>query len=180
MPCFRPFFDIAVVAEVLALSILQTIESVAALRHSAPVIYSFNTDRETAAPDPNRLYRSEDGGGVYLSQNIPKGRVVVDKNEEGLDHRFQRIENELPNFGARSLRWLREPSSRWVRIPAGILLMLTGLFGFLPVLGFWMLPLGLLLLVQDISFLRSPTERTLAWLERRWVAFKRRLQSRQR
>ena len=43
-------------------------------------------------------------------QNIPKGRVVVDKNEEALDHRFQRIENELPNFAARSLRWLREPS----------------------------------------------------------------------
>jgi hypothetical protein len=110
---------------------------------------------------------------------MPKGRAVTDKNERRLDHWFRRIENALPNFGARSLRWLREPSSRWVRIPAGVLLIIVGLFGFLPVLGFWMVPLGILLLVQDIPFLRRPTERTLAWLERGWTTLKRRFRRRQ-
>jgi hypothetical protein len=111
---------------------------------------------------------------------MSKGRAVINKNRERLEHWFRRIENALPDFGARSLRWLREPSSRWVRIPAGIVLILAGLFGFLPVLGFWMVPLGVLLLVQDIPFLRHPTERTLVWLERRWATFNRRCRLRQR
>ena len=83
MPCFRPFFDIAVVAEVLALSILQTIESVAALRRSATVIYSFNTERETAAPDPNRLYRSEDGAGYTYRKIFRKGGLWSTRTRRG-------------------------------------------------------------------------------------------------
>jgi hypothetical protein len=124
------------------------------------------------------LYRSDVGAGDLL-QHMPKGRAVTDKNERRLDRWFHRIENALPNFGARSLRWLREPSSRWVRVPAGLLLIIAGLFGFLPVLGFWMVPLGILLLVQDIPFLRRPTDRTLAWLERGWTTLKRRFRRRQ-
>ena len=34
-----------------------------------------------------------------------------------------------------------------------------GLLGFLPVLGFWMLPLGLVLLSLDFALLRRPTAR---------------------
>ena len=40
-----------------------------------------------------------------------------------------------------------------------------------------MLPLGLLLLAQDLPFLRRPMRRALLWVERRWVRWKR---SRQR
>ena len=36
------------------------------------------------------------------------------------------------------------PQSKPVRIGLGILLVAGGLVGFLPVLGFWMVPLGLL------------------------------------
>ena len=46
--------------------------------------------------------------------------------------------------------------------------------GFLPVLGFWMVPLGMLLIAQDIPFLRRPTLRALLWLERKWVDWKKR------
>src|SRR4030095_3929042 len=77
-----------------------------------------------------------------------------------------------PNHQSRSLgprpRWLRQPSSRWVRLPAGIVLVIGGVFAVLPVLGLWMIPLGLLLLAQDAPFLRRPLSRTLTWLERRW------------
>lgn len=37
----------------------------------------------------------------------------------------------------------------------GVLIMLAGMLGFLPVLGFWMIPLGLALLATDIPFLRK-------------------------
>ncbi len=52
--------------------------------------------------------------------------------------------------------WLRQPSSRWVRIPIGLLLVACGLLGFLPILGFWMAIPGLLLLALDVPFLRLP------------------------
>jgi hypothetical protein len=50
----------------------------------------------------------------------------------------------------RLLDGLRKPKLRLVRIPAGVLLVLGGLIGFLPLVGFWMLPLGLAILAIDI------------------------------
>jgi hypothetical protein len=37
---------------------------------------------------------------------------------------------------------------------------------FLPILGIWMLPLGLLLLADDLPVLRSGRSRILDWIER--------------
>ena len=48
------------------------------------------------------------------------------------------------------LSQLREPKWRFVRIPIGIFFVLSGILGFLPIIGFWMLPLGLALLATDI------------------------------
>ena len=42
------------------------------------------------------------------------------------------------------------PQSKPIRIGLGILLVACGLVGFLPVVGFWMIPLGLLVLSVDI------------------------------
>jgi hypothetical protein len=55
-----------------------------------------------------------------------------------------------------------------VRIPLAILLMVGGVFAFLPVLGLWMLPLGLILIAQDLPFLQGPLARALGWGERKW------------
>jgi hypothetical protein len=41
-----------------------------------------------------------------------------------------------------------------VRIGAGILLVLGGMVGFLPVLGFWMIPFGLFILTFDLPWVR--------------------------
>jgi len=41
-----------------------------------------------------------------------------------------------------------------IRVPIAILLVIGGLLAFLPVLGIWMLPLGLLLLAVDIPALQ--------------------------
>jgi hypothetical protein len=48
-----------------------------------------------------------------------------------------------------------------------------GVLSFLPILGLWMLPLGLALLADDIPALRSLRSRMLDWIERRrphWFA----------
>jgi hypothetical protein len=56
---------------------------------------------------------------------------------------------------------------------AGTGLILGGIFSFLPILGIWMLPLGIVLLAKDIAVLRGPSVRALAWLRRRLPAPKR-------
>ena len=98
---------------------------------------------------------------------------MVGKDEARLNRQLDRIQQELPVGLSCCIRWLREPSSRWVRIPAGITLIVGGIFSILPVLGLWMLPLGLLLLAQDMPFLQRPIRRGLLWAERRWVRWKR-------
>ena len=98
---------------------------------------------------------------------------MADRNEERLDRQFERWQQRLPHTLSRMIQWLRRPSAKWVRIPVGILLILGGVFSILPVLGIWMLPLGLLLLAIDLSFLRGPVARAMIWLERKWVGWRR-------
>lgn len=43
---------------------------------------------------------------------------------------------------------------RVLRVGLGILLVLGGLLGFFPVLGFWMIPLGLIILAVDFRWAR--------------------------
>ncbi len=85
-----------------------------------------------------------------------------------LDRHFAWFEQRLPTRVARFVAWLRKPSSRFVRIPLAILLVVGGMFSFLPVLGLWMLPLGLLLVAQDVPVLQKPMSRMLGWVERKW------------
>jgi hypothetical protein len=86
-----------------------------------------------------------------------------------LDRHFAWFESKLPAGPARFVSWLRQPSSRLVRIPLAILLILGGIFSILPVLGLWMLPIGLLLFAQDVPMLQPPLIRSLAWVERKWI-----------
>lgn len=76
---------------------------------------------------------------------------------------FKRIERELPHRLASWMRWLRYPQSRWVRLPAGIVLIFGGIFAILPFLGLWMLPLGLMLIAADVPFLQRPMARLTMW-----------------
>jgi hypothetical protein len=56
------------------------------------------------------------------------------------------------------------PKSRLLRIAMGILLILFGIFGFLPVLGFWMIPLGIVVLSADVPMARRLRRRVaVAW-----------------
>jgi hypothetical protein len=85
-----------------------------------------------------------------------------------LDQHLKKFEERLPDGVARIIGWLRQPSSSFVRIPVAGVLILGGFVGFLPILGFWMIPLGLLLIAKDVPFLRGPIVRVLVWAERKW------------
>ena len=71
------------------------------------------------------------------------------------------------------------PASRLARVGIGILLIAGGLLGFLPVLGFWMIPLGLLVLSVDIPVVRrwrrQAAVRTGVWLKPRFPGLAERL-----
>ena len=79
-------------------------------------------------------------------------------------------------FGHRTINL---PTNRLIRIPIGVLLIFFGILGFLPVLGFWMIPLGLVILSVDIPAVRrwrrKITVRLGAWLKRRYPSFAEKL-----
>jgi hypothetical protein len=93
-----------------------------------------------------------------------------DREHEAImdDERLERLIDRLPRFLRSSVRRLRQPSMIWLRIPTGFLLIVGGILSFLPLLGLWMLPLGLILLSDDFSSLRSLRTRVLDWMERRY------------
>ncbi len=91
----------------------------------------------------------------------------TDTPETLREHRTQMITAKLPAKMRRAIQWLRKPQQKWVRLPSGLLLILGGLLSFLPVLGVWMLPLGILLLAEDIPLFRSLSGKMLGWIARR-------------
>jgi len=98
----------------------------------------------------------------------PGMRATIDS-----DWRLERLIDRLPLRPRAAVRWLRHPSAAWIRIPAGLLLACGGFLSFLPILGLWMLPAGLMLLADDMPPLRSLRSRLLDWIERRhphWLA----------
>ncbi|KAA8390418.1 hypothetical protein FOH24_05875 [Acetobacter tropicalis] len=87
--------------------------------------------------------------------------------EDDHERRIELLIFRLPEKAQPAVRWMRKPQARWARLPVGVLLICGGLLSILPVLGLWMLPLGVILLSEDIAFLRRLTDRVLAWVERR-------------
>lgn len=59
------------------------------------------------------------------------------------------------------------PKSKPLRIGLGIVLIGCGLLGFLPVLGFWMIPLGLLVLSVDLPAVRRWRRQLTVWWYRK-------------
>lgn len=84
------------------------------------------------------------------------------------ERRLERLIGRLPQAVQRAVRWLRRPEARWLRIPAGVLLAAASLLSILPLFGLWMLPLGLVLLAEDVAPLQRTRDRLVAWAERRW------------
>jgi purine-cytosine permease-like protein len=68
---------------------------------------------------------------------------------------------------------LKRTDQHWLRHTIGVLLVIGGLLGFLPVLGYWMLPLGLALLAVDFPVARRLYRRMSVWWGRRRQQWRR-------
>ncbi len=84
---------------------------------------------------------------------------------------MDRLQDRLPGW----LRWLmrsaRKPDAVWLRVPLAVVLIGGGIVGtVLPILGFWMIPLGLVLVAVDLPFLHGPFARLLAFINRKLAA----------
>ena len=100
----------------------------------------------------------------------PVAKAVSPTRDDAAQRREQRLEqliNRLPGSLQASVRWLRRPGLRWVRIPVGALLVVGSFLSILPLFGLWMLPLGLVLLAEDLPLLRRGRDRVLDWIGRR-------------
>ena len=83
------------------------------------------------------------------------------------DEEARKLQARLPRWAGAAFRWGIE-SSPFIRWPIAIILVFGGFLGFLPILGFWMAPLGLILIAEDLPFLRPPLARLFAWILRKW------------
>ena len=96
-----------------------------------------------------------------------------------LDRAYDVLENETPDRVSRAIHWLRSPKSRWVRLPLGILFIAAGFLGpILPVVGLELVPIGLMLVAQDVPFLKKPVGKAMLWLEHKWIDFRNRRRER--
>jgi hypothetical protein len=69
-------------------------------------------------------------------------------------------------------RKFKMPASRPVRVGVGSALVVGGILGFLPILGFWMIPLGLTVLSADLPVARRLRRRMEVAVARRWRAWR--------
>src|SRR6185503_18446162 len=88
-------------------------------------------------------------------------------DKANFDEEMDRLQGHMPDWAGRNIDRLRQPEAVWVRVPAGIALTGGGMLGFLPVLGVWMLPLGLALLAYDVPPMRPPLARALRFANRK-------------
>lgn len=100
--------------------------------------------------------------------------------------RERRFQRQFDTLG-RMIPALRGPMSTlrrdsWfpVRFPLALTLIAGGFLSFMPVLGVWMLPLGLLLLAVDLPILRGPISVVMIRCRRRGRALLRRWRDRRR
>lgn len=75
------------------------------------------------------------------------------------------LQRRISAFCYRVLCWARDRLPPVVRSFVGLLFMVGGVFGFLPILGFWMFPLGMALIALDLPPTRSLIERWMKKLQ---------------
>ena len=75
------------------------------------------------------------------------------------------LSQKIAGWTFKTLIWGRDHVPFGVRSIIGLLFMVGGVLGFLPVLGFWMLPLGLAFIAMDIPFMRHKIEAWMVKLE---------------
>jgi hypothetical protein len=80
---------------------------------------------------------------------------------------MDRFQNHIPAWVGQNLNRLRGKRAIWVRVLTGVALISAWCFLPLPIVGIWMLPVGLALLANDIPMLRKPIARLLHFTNRK-------------
>jgi hypothetical protein len=80
---------------------------------------------------------------------------------------MDRFQNHIPAWVGHNLNRLRGKRAIWVRVLTGVALISAWCFLPLPIVGIWMLPVGLALLANDIPMLRKPIARLLHFTNRK-------------
>ena len=73
------------------------------------------------------------------------------------------LSQRIASFTYKTLKWGRDHVAPGIRSLIGVAFMVGGVFGFLPILGFWMIPLGAAFIMLDIPFMRHKID---DWIER--------------
>jgi hypothetical protein len=101
---------------------------------------------------------------------------VMSPTDRRFARQFEVLSRLIPRLRG-PIRFLREKKWLIIRLPLALILIVGGIFSFLPILGIWMLPLGLLLLAVDLPLLRAPISNLMIRARRRielWVRRRRR------
>jgi hypothetical protein len=77
------------------------------------------------------------------------------RRERRFHRQFHALERLIPQLRG-PMSHLRRDSWFPIRFPLALILTAGGVLWFLPILGLWMLPAGLLLLAVDLPVLRGP------------------------
>ena len=100
------------------------------------------------------------------------GAGMADRRRRRLDRQLRALALRFP-----ALRGIIGATSAGpailVRAPLALLFLAGGFLGFLPVLGFWMIPLGLLILAIDLPLLRPAVTAVMIRARRRWTLWRR-------
>jgi hypothetical protein len=91
---------------------------------------------------------------------------VVSPSDEEAEAYIQQHVERLPEWLARIIRRVRRPDAIWLRFLVAILLICGGMLWFLPIVGLWMLPLGIVLALEAFPGPRR-------WLARMGMRFER-------
>lgn len=97
---------------------------------------------------------------------------VMDKQSDRLRRQFDTFARAAPPTRP-LVDALLKGRLRLIRLPLAFLLIFGGFLAILPVFGFWMLPLGLMLLALDVPALQ-PVISSLLIRGRRWIQTMRR------
>jgi hypothetical protein len=90
------------------------------------------------------------------------------------DHTTEEGDGDAPRRAIRLFgRSFTMPRSRNRRIAIGCGLVVLGCLGFLPILGFWMIPLGFLVLSYEFPTIRRWRRNVVIWWGRRRMERKR-------
>jgi len=102
---------------------------------------------------------------------------MPDRQRRRLDRQLQALGRRFPIL-QKLIALVDARPGVLLRVPLALLLIMGGMLGFLPILGFWMIPLGLIILAIDLRVLQPAVSTTMIRIRRRWSIWWRHLRDR--